>query len=104
MLPWSENVVNSTRCDALLLDDISVSDTIPTIEVKTSDAVVSHEATAGKIDEEQLFYLMSRWLTEEKSMIMIVNWFVSSVTKELPLEYAWELNHLIELEVDNSVG
>ena len=104
VLPWAENVVNSTRCDALLLDDISVSDTIPTIEVKTSDAVVSHEATAGKIDEEQLFYLMSRWLTEEKSMIMIVNWFVSSVTKELPLEYAWELNHLIELEVDNSVG
>lgn len=103
VLPWAENVVNSTRCDALLLDDISVSDTIPTIEVKTSDAVVSHEATAGKIDEEQLFYLMSRWLTEEKSMIMIVNWFVSSVTKELPLEYAWELNHLIELEVDNSV-
>ncbi len=104
VLPWAENVVNSTRCDALLLDDISVSDTIPTIEVKTSDAVVSHEATAGKIDEEQLFYLMSRWLTEEKSMIMIVNWFVSSITKELPLEYAWELNHLIELEVDNSVG
>lgn len=104
VLPWAKNVVNSTRCDALLLDDVSVSDTIPTIEVKTNDATVSHEATAGKIDENQLFYLMSRWLTEEKSMIMIVNWFVSSVTKELPLEYAWELNHLIELEVDNSVG
>ena len=104
VLPWAKNVVNSTRCDALLLDDVSVSDSIPTIEVKTNDATVSHEATAGKIDENQLFYLMSRWLTEEKSMIMIVNWFVSSVTKELPLEYAWELNHLIELEVDNSVG
>ena len=104
VLPWAKNVVNSTRCDALLLDDVSVSDTIPTIEVKTNDATVSHEATAGKIDENQLFYLMSRWLTKEKSMIMIVNWFVSSVTKELPLEYAWELNHLIELEVDNSVG
>lgn len=104
ILPSAENAVASTRCDALLLDDISVSDTIPKVEVNTSDALVSHEATAGKIDEDQLFYLMTRWLSEEKSMIMIVNWFVSSVTKELPLEYAWELNHLIELEVDSSVG
>ena len=104
ILPGAENAVASTRCDALLLDGVSVSDTIPTVEVNTSDALVSHEATAWKIDEDQLFYLMTRWLTEEKSMIMIVNWFVSSVTKELPLEYAWELNHLIELEVDSSVG
>ena len=104
ILPSAENAVASTRCDALLLDGDSVSDTIPTVEVNTSDALVSHEATAWKIDEDQLFYLMTRWLTEEKSMIMIVNWFVSSVTKELPLEYAWELNHLIELEVDSSVG
>lgn len=104
ILPSAENAVTSTRCDALLLDSDSVSDTIPIVEVNTSDALVSHEATAWKIDEYQLFYLMTRWLTEEKSMIMIVNWFVSSVTKELPLEYAWELNHLIELEVDSSVG
>ena len=104
ILPGAKNAVVSTRCDALLLDDISVSDTIPTVEVKTSDALVSHEATAWKIDENQLFYLMSRWLSEEKSIVMIVNWFVSMVTKELPLEYAWELNHLIELEVDSSVG
>ena len=104
IMPGAENAVASTRCDALLLDDISVSDTIPVVKINTSDSLVSHEATAGKIDEDQLFYLMTRWLTEEKSMIMIVNWFVSSVTKELPLEYAWELNHLIELEVDSSVG
>jgi len=102
--PSAENAVASTRCDALLLDDISVSDTIPMVEVNTGDALVSHEATAGKIDEDQLFYLMSRWLNKEKSIWMIVNWFVSIVTKELPLEYAWELNHLIQLEVDTSVG
>ena len=101
IMPSAENAVVSSRCDALLLDDASVSDTIPTVEVNTSDALVSHEATAGKIDEDQLFYLMSRWLNREKSIWIIVNWFVSIVTKELPLEYAWELNHLIQLEVDN---
>jgi len=101
---WAENAVASTRCDALLLDEISVSDTIPTIQIKTDDATVSHEATAWKIDENQLFYLMSRWLTEEKAMAMIVNGFISSVTKELPLEYAWELNHLIQMEMEGSVG
>ena len=103
-MPGAENAVASTRCDALLLDDISVSDTIPVVEVNTSDALVSHEATAWKIDEDQLFYLMSRWLNLNKSMWIIVNWFVSVVTKELPLEYAWELNHLIELEVDSNIG
>jgi Fe-S cluster assembly protein SufB len=85
------------------LDDESVSDTIPTIQVQTDDATVSHEATAWKIDENQLFYLMSRWLSHEKAMAMIVNGFISSITKQLPLEYAWELNHLIEMEMDWSV-
>ncbi len=101
--PSAKNAVTSTRCDALLLDEISVSDTIPTVQVKTDDATVSHEATAWKIDEWQLFYLMSRWLTEEKAMAMIVNGFISSITKELPLEYAWELNHLIQMEMEGSV-
>ncbi len=96
----AKNAVSFTRCDALLLDTESVSDTIPTIQVNTSDATISHEATAWKIDTNQLFYLMSRWLSEEKAMAIIVNWFLSSITKELPLEYAWELNHLIELEMD----
>ena len=104
ILPSAENAVASTRCDALLLDEISVSDTIPVIRCENSDATISHEATAGKIDENQLFYLMSRWLNEEKAMAMIVNGFVSTVTKQLPLEYAWELNHLIELEMEGSVG
>lgn len=104
ILPSAENAVTSTRCDALLLDDVSVSDTIPVIHCENTDATISHEATAGKIDENQLFYLMSRWLSEEKAMAMIVNGFVSSVTKQLPLEYAGELNHLIELEMEWSVG
>ena len=102
--PSAENAVASTRCDALLLDEISVSNTIPTIQIKTNDATVSHEATAWKIDETQLFYLMSRGLSEEKAIAMIVNGFISSITKELPLEYAWELNHLIEMEMENSIG
>ena len=101
--PNAKNAVASTRCDALLLDEISISDTIPTIQVKTNDATISHEATAWKIDENQLFYLMSRWLSEDKAMAMIVNWFISSITKELPLEYAWELNHLIQLEMEGSI-
>lgn len=104
ILPSAENAVTSTRCDALLLDEISVSDTIPVIRCENTDATISHEATAGKIDENQLFYLMSRWLSEEKAMAMIVNGFVSTVTKQLPLEYAGELNHLIELEMEWSVG
>ena len=100
----AENAVASTRCDALLLDEISISDTIPVVKVCTDDATVSHEATAWKIDTNQLFYLMSRGLSESKSMSMIVNWFLSSITKELPLEYAWELNHLIEMEMEWSIG
>lgn len=102
--PNAENAISSTRCDALLLDEKSISDTIPTIQVKTNDATISHEATAWKIDENQLFYLMSRWLSEDKAMAMIVNWFISSITKQLPLEYAWELNHLIQLEMEGSIG
>ena len=103
ILPSATNAVSSTRCDALLLDGKSISDTIPVIKAETSDATISHEATAGKIDTTQLFYLMSRWLTEEKAMSMIVNGFLSNITKELPLEYAWELNHLIELEMENNI-
>lgn len=99
----AKNAVSSTRCDALLLDETSVSDTIPTINVKSDDATVSHEATAGKIDTDQLFYLMSRWLSEEKATAIIVNWFLSTITKELPLEYAGELNHLIELEMEKNI-
>lgn len=99
----AKNAISSTRCDALLLDEKSVSDTIPNIEIHSDDATVSHEATAWKIDTNQLFYLMSRWLSEEKAMAIIVNWFLSNITKELPLEYAGELNHLIELEMGKNI-
>lgn len=98
------NAVSSTECDALLLDTISISDTIPSIKVETADATISHEASAGKIDIHQLFYLMSRGLSEEKAMAMIVNGFISSIVKKLPMEYAGELNHLIEMEMEGSIG
>ena len=92
------------NCDALILDEESVSKTIPVIECDNASALVSHEASAGKVDEFQLFYLMSRGLETEKAMSLLVNGFVSSVVKQLPLEYAGELNRLIELEMKGSVG
>lgn len=95
---------NSTECDALLLDDYSVSTTIPTIQVDNADATIAHEASAGKVDDAMIFYLMSRWLDETKAMSMIVNGFISPVIKRLPLEYAGELNKLIEMEMEGSVG
>jgi Fe-S cluster assembly protein SufB len=98
------NAVSSVQCDALLLDGLSRSDTLPTIQVATDDATISHEATAGKIDIRQLFYLMSRGLSEEKAMAMLVNGFISSIVKRLPLEYAGELNHIIEMEMEGSIG
>lgn len=96
--------VNSTECDALLMDDESVSTTIPHIAVNHESATIAHEASAGKVDDTQMFYLMSRGLEEEKAMAMIVNGFFSPVVKKLPLEYAWELNKLIEMEMEWSVG
>ncbi len=95
---------NSTECDALLLDDHSVSTTIPTIIVDNPEWTVAHEASAGKVDEAMIFYLMSRGLDEVKAMAMIVNGFISPVIKRLPLEYAGELNKLIEMEMEGSVG
>ena len=89
------------NCDALILDEESVSKTIPVIECDNASALVSHEASAGKVDEFQLFYLMSRGLETEKAMSLLVNGFV---VKQLPLEYAGELNRLIELEMEGSVG
>jgi len=96
--------VNSTECDALLMDGDSVSTTIPYIRVNNDSTTIAHEASAGKVDETQVFYMMSRGLDEEKAMAMIVNWFVAPVIKKLPLEYAGELNKLIEMEMEGSVG
>ena len=86
------------------MDDLSVSTTIPHISVNNDSATIAHEASAGKVDDEMLFYLESRGLDEEHAMAMIVNGFISDVVKKLPLEYAGELNRLIEMEMEGSVG
>ncbi len=92
------------ECDTIILDDYSFSDTIPTNVVKNSDVFLEHEATVSKISEEQLFYLMSRGLTEEQATEMIVMGFIEPFAKELPMEYAIELNQLIKLEMEGSIG
>ena len=93
------NVKSTVRCDALLLDDTSKTDTYPYMEINQEDATVTHEATVGKIGDEQIFYLMSRGFTEEEALSLIVNGFMEPFTKELPMEYAVELNRLIKLEI-----
>jgi Fe-S cluster assembly protein SufB len=92
------------RCDALILDEISRSDTYPYMEVAERDAQIGHEATVSKIGDEQLFYLMSRGLSEEQAMGMIVNGFIEPVTRTLPMEYAVEWSRLIELQMEGSIG
>jgi Fe-S cluster assembly protein SufB len=91
-------------CDALILDDKSRSDTYPVMEIDEEDASISHEATVSKISDEQLFYLQSRGIPEEQAMMMIVNGFIEPIVKELPMEYAVEMNRLIQLEMEGSVG
>ena len=92
------------QCDALILDEDSISDTYPYMEVGSRDAVVGHEATVSKVAAEQLFDLMSRGLTEEQAMSMVVNGFIEPVTRTLPMEYAVEWSRLIELQMEGSVG
>ena len=91
-------VKSTVRCDALLLDDTSKTDTYPYMEINQEDATVTHEATVGKIGDEQIFYLMTRGFNEEDALTLIVNGFMEPFTKELPMEYAVELNRLIKLE------
>ena len=95
---------SNVECDALLINDTSRTDTYPYIEIDENDANVGHEASVSKIGEEQLFYLMSRGISEDEAMAMIVRGFIEPIAKELPLEYAVELNRLIELEMEGSVG
>ncbi len=92
------------QCDALLLDDESISDTYPYMEVGSQDAIIGHEATVSKVADDQLFYLMSRGLTEEQAMGMVVNGFIEPITRTLPMEYAVEWSRLIELQMEGSVG
>ncbi len=91
-------------CDALLLDETSRSDTYPTMEINEEDVAIAHEATVAKIGEDQMFYLMSRGLSEQEAASTIVNGFAKPIIKQLPMEYALELNRLIELEMTGSVG
>ncbi len=102
--PGAKNVKSSVRCDALLLNQESRTDTYPTIEIDEPTATITHEATVGKIGEDQLFYLMSRGLSQEEALSLIVLGFIQPFTKSLPMEYAIELNRLIELEMEGSVG
>jgi Fe-S cluster assembly protein SufB len=102
-----ENAAHSKSnvlCDALLVDTISRSDTYPYVDVRVDDVEMGHEATVSKVSEEQLFYLMSRGLEETEAMAMIVRGFVEPIARELPMEYALELNRLIELQMEGSVG
>ena len=95
---------SSVSCESLMLDDRSRSDTIPAMDIRTKDADIGHEAQIGKISDEAVFYLMSRGLSEEDARAMIVSGFADNVSKELPLEYAVEMNNLIRLEMKGSIG
>lgn len=98
------DVKSNVVCDALLLDDKSRSDTYPYIEIDEEDVTIGHEASVSKVGEEQLFYLMSRGLTEEEATTMVVSGFIEPLVKELPMEYAIEMNRLIQLQMEGSVG
>ncbi len=104
VLEDAHKVKSHVRCDALILDEDSRSDTYPTMEIDEKDARIAHEATVSKVGDDQLFYLMSRGLTEQQATAMIVNGFIEPVTKTLPMEYAVELTRLIELNMEGAVG
>ncbi len=104
VLEGSHHSASTVRCDALLVDTISRSDTYPYVDVREDDVAMGHEATVSKVSEDQLFYLMSRGMTEEEAMAMIVRGFVEPIARELPMEYALELNRLIELQMEGAVG
>jgi Fe-S cluster assembly protein SufB len=102
--PTAHHTKSNVRCDALLLDRQARTDTYPTIRVENNETEIGHEATVSKVGEDQLFYLMSRGLDESEAYSLIVNGFIEPITKELPMEYAVELNRLIQLEMSGSVG
>src|SRR3954462_9441035 len=104
VLEGSHHSASIVKCDALLVDTISRSDTYPYVDVREDDVSMGHEATVSKVSEDQLFYLMSRGLSEEEAMAMIVRGFIEPIARELPMEYALELNRLIELQMEGAVG
>jgi Fe-S cluster assembly protein SufB len=102
--PGATGVVASVRCDALMLDDESRSDTYPYIDIAEDDTTMTHEATVGKISQDQIFYLMSRGLTENEAQNLVVQGFLEVFTKELPMEYAIEFNRLVKMEMEGALG
>jgi Fe-S cluster assembly protein SufB len=104
VIKGAEDVKSNVVCDALLLDPQSRSDTYPTIEIDEEDVTIGHEATVSKVGEEQLFYLMSRGLSQDDATTLVVSGFIEPLMKELPMEYAIELNRLIQLQMEGSVG
>jgi Fe-S cluster assembly protein SufB len=104
VLEGAEHSASTVLCDALLVDQISRSDTYPYVDVREDDVSMGHEATVSRVSEDQLFYLMSRGMPETEAMAMIVRGFVEPIARELPMEYALELNRLIELQMEGSVG
>ncbi|MGL4830965.1 MAG: Fe-S cluster assembly protein SufB, partial [Propionibacteriaceae bacterium] len=104
VMPNAHHSASSVKCDALLVDQISRSDTYPYVDVREDDVSMAHEATVSKISDDQLFYLMQRGLTEDEAMAMIVRGFIEPFARELPMEYALELNRLIELQMEGAVG
>jgi Fe-S cluster assembly protein SufB len=104
VLEGSQHSRSTVKCDALLVDTISRSDTYPYVDIREDDVSMGHEATVSKVSEDQLFYLMSRGLSEDEAMAMIVRGFIEPIAKELPMEYAIELNRLIEMQMEGAVG
>ncbi|MFC8845200.1 MULTISPECIES: Fe-S cluster assembly protein SufB [unclassified Micromonospora] len=104
VLEGSHSSRSTVKCDALLVDTVSRSDTYPYVDIREDDVSMGHEATVSKISDDQLFYLMSRGLSEDEAMAMIVRGFIEPIAKELPMEYALELNRLIELQMEGAVG
>ena len=102
--PKAVNAMSKVECDTLILDDISTSDTIPTNVMMNNDSIIEHEATVSKVSEDQLFYLMSRGLTKQQATEMIVMGFIEPFSRELPMEYAVELNQLLKLDMSDSIG
>ncbi len=102
--PRADDARASVSCQSLMLDDRSVSDTIPAMDVRNSSAQVGHEATIGRISDDTILYLMSRGIPEDEARTMVVNGFAEPISKELPLEYAVEMNNLIKLEMEGAIG
>ena len=104
MVEGAENIKSNVVCDALLLDDASRSDTWPSIEIDSRKVTMGHEASVSKVGEDQIFYAMSRGLSEFEANAMIVNGFIEPLVKELPMEYALELNRLVQIQLEGSIG